>query len=200
VVTNISLQRSLRTRLNNWTTRSNADLDRLINGADIARFIKAQRIRRLGHTRTHTHSMGSTRTITGITGSRQTGKPRIRCKDIKKPNVNNWKELALNRKAWNELAEKPRSCEANARRRRRRRRRRRKEIVAVVEILTRATDRPQQSAHTCSLQHPAIRSILRSTQKAFLHPDICRNICISAERCETGPEGTQSVATRRRML
>jgi hypothetical protein len=43
-------------------------------------------------------------------GSRRTGKPRIRwldneCSDMKVMNVKIWKELALNRNAWNDLAE-----------------------------------------------------------------------------------------------
>jgi len=44
--------------------------------------------------------------VNGIMGSRRTGRQRIRCNDMKEPNVNSWKELALNRKVWNELAEK----------------------------------------------------------------------------------------------
>jgi hypothetical protein len=41
---------------------------------------------------------------------RKAGRPRIRwlddaCSDLKVMNVNNWKELALNRKAWNDLVE-----------------------------------------------------------------------------------------------
>jgi len=97
----VSLQGPPRTGDSNWRIRSNADLDRLINGADIARFMKAQRIRRLGHRQ----SMGL-RMLNGIMGSRRTGRPRIRCNDMKEPNVTNWKELALKRKVWNELAEK----------------------------------------------------------------------------------------------
>lgn len=97
-----TLQGPLGTGDNNWRIRSNADQDRLINGADIARFMKAQRIRRLGHTQ----SIGSSRMVNGIMGSRRTGRPRIRCNDMKELNVNNWKELALKRKVWNELAEK----------------------------------------------------------------------------------------------
>jgi hypothetical protein len=32
-----------------WRIRNNAELDQVINGADIARFIKAQRVKWLGH-------------------------------------------------------------------------------------------------------------------------------------------------------
>jgi hypothetical protein len=44
-------------------------------------------------------------------GSRWAGRPRIRwldnmCNDTKVMNVNSWKELTLNRKAWNDLVEK----------------------------------------------------------------------------------------------
>jgi hypothetical protein len=40
--------------------------------------------------------------------SRWTGRPRIRrlddvCNDLKVMNINNWKKLALNRKAWNDV-------------------------------------------------------------------------------------------------
>jgi len=68
-------QSPLRTVGNNCRIRSNADLDRLINIADVARFMKDQR---LGHTQ----SMGSSRAVNGIMGSRQTGRPRIRCNDM----------------------------------------------------------------------------------------------------------------------
>jgi hypothetical protein len=56
----------------------------------------------------HAQGMGSSRMLNGIMESRRTGRPgrpRIRCNDME-PNVNIWKEMALNRKVWNELAEK----------------------------------------------------------------------------------------------
>jgi len=34
---------------NIWRIRNNMEIDKLIEGADIMRFIKAQRIKRLGH-------------------------------------------------------------------------------------------------------------------------------------------------------
>jgi hypothetical protein len=44
-------------------------------------------------------------------GSRPLGRPRLRwlddvCDDLKVQKVRNWKELAMDRQAWNDLSEK----------------------------------------------------------------------------------------------
>jgi hypothetical protein len=46
--------------------------------------------------------------------SRRTGRPRMRwlddvCNDLKLMNINNWKKLALNRKAWIGVIERAKS-------------------------------------------------------------------------------------------
>ena len=90
---------------------SSIDLHSLINGADIVRFIKAERIRWLGHTQ-RINSSRTTKTILEWKpmGSRQTERPRKRwlsvCEGVKVTNVKTRKELALNRKAKKDLAER----------------------------------------------------------------------------------------------
>jgi hypothetical protein len=95
-----------------WRIRNNAELDQVINGADILRFNKAQRVKWLGHIQ----SMDTSRIAKRIfewkpIGRRSLGTPRLRwlddvCDDLKVLKVRNWKELATDRKVWNDLSEK----------------------------------------------------------------------------------------------
>jgi hypothetical protein len=95
-----------------WRIRNNAELDRVINGVDIVRFIKAQRIKWLGHIQ----RMDTSRTAKRIfewkpIGTRSLGRLRLRwlddvCDGLKVLKVRNWKELAKDRKVWNDLCEK----------------------------------------------------------------------------------------------
>jgi hypothetical protein len=86
--------------------------DNLIEGADIVRFIKAQRIKWLGHIQ----RMDQAR-LTGKLldwkpmGTRPVEKPRQRwqedvMEDLKKLKVKNWKETAKDRRTWRDLAER----------------------------------------------------------------------------------------------
>jgi len=88
------------------------EIDNLIEGADIVRFIKAQRIKWLGHTQ-RMGQAGSTRKLLDWKhmGTRPVGKPRQRwqdyvMEDLKKLKVKNWKEAAKDRRTWRDLAEK----------------------------------------------------------------------------------------------
>jgi hypothetical protein len=95
-----------------WRIRNNAELDQMINGADIVRFIKAQRVKWLDHIQ----RMDTSRIAKRIfewkpTGRRSLGRPRLRwfddvCDDLKVLNVRNCKELSMDRKVWNDLSEK----------------------------------------------------------------------------------------------
>jgi hypothetical protein len=79
-------------------------LDQVINGAGIVRFIKARRVKWLGHIQ----RMDTSRTAKRISewipiGRRSLGRPRLRwlddvCDDLKVLEVRNWKELAMDRK------------------------------------------------------------------------------------------------------
>jgi hypothetical protein len=92
-----------------WRTQNNMDIDKLIEGADIVRFIKAQRIKWLGHIQ----RMDQTRPARKLfdwkpMGTRPVGRPRQRwqedaMEDLIKLKIKNWKEIAKDRRAWRDL-------------------------------------------------------------------------------------------------
>ena len=90
---------------NIWRIRNNMETDKLIEGADIVRFSKAQRIKWLGHIQ----RMDQARPARKLsdwkpTGIRPVGRPRRRwqedvMEDLKiKLKVKNWKETAKGRR------------------------------------------------------------------------------------------------------
>jgi hypothetical protein len=95
-----------------WSIRNNMEIDKLIEGADIVRFIKVQRIKWLGHIQ----RMDQARQTWNVLdwkpmGTRPVGRPRQRWQedvkeDLKKLKVKNWKETAKDRRTWRDLAEK----------------------------------------------------------------------------------------------
>jgi uncharacterized coiled-coil protein SlyX len=97
---------------NIWRIRNNVEIDKLIEGADIVRFIKAQRIKWLGHIR-RVDQLTPTRELLHWKpmGTRPIGRPRQRwqedvMEDLKKLKVTNWKEIAKDRRTWSDLTEK----------------------------------------------------------------------------------------------
>jgi hypothetical protein len=90
------------------------EIDNSIEGADIVRFIKVQRIKWLGHIQ----RMDQARPIKKLLridwkpmGTRLIGKPRQRwqedvMEDLEKLKVKNWKEAAKDKRTWRDLAEK----------------------------------------------------------------------------------------------
>jgi len=91
------------------------EIDNLIEGADIVRFIKAQRIKWLGHIRRMDQARPTRKLLDWKPmGTRPVGKPRQRWQEyimeyLKKLKVENWKETAKDRIIWRDLAEKARS-------------------------------------------------------------------------------------------
>jgi len=88
------------------------EIDKLIEGADIVRFIKAQRNTWLGHIQ-RMYQARPTRKLLDWKpmGTRPVGRPRQRwqedvMEDLKKLKVKNWKEAAKGRRIWRYLAEK----------------------------------------------------------------------------------------------
>jgi hypothetical protein len=95
-----------------WRIRNNAELDQVINAADIVRFNKAERVKWLGHIqRMDTSRIAKRIFVWKPIGRRSLGRRRLRrldvvCDDLKLLKVRNWKELAMGRKVWNDLSEK----------------------------------------------------------------------------------------------
>jgi hypothetical protein len=84
------------------------DTDKLIDGADIVRFIKAQRIKWLGHIQIKDQAR---QLDWKPMGTRPVGRPRQRWQEdvmesLKKLEVKNWKEMAKDRRTGRDLADK----------------------------------------------------------------------------------------------
>ena len=88
------------------------EIDNLIEGADIVRFIKAQRIKWLGRIQRMDQARPTRKLLDWKPmGTRPVGKPRQRwqegvMEDLKKLKVKNWRETAKDRRTWRDLAER----------------------------------------------------------------------------------------------
>jgi hypothetical protein len=82
------------------------EIDKLIEGADRMRFIKAQRIKWLGHIQRKDQARPTRKLLVWKPmGTRSVGRPRQRWKedvmeDLKKLKGKNWKEIAKDRRTW----------------------------------------------------------------------------------------------------
>ena len=97
---------------NTWRIRNNMVIDKLIEGADIVRFIKAQRIKWLDHIQRMDQARPTGKILDWKpVGARPVGRPRQRwqgdvMEDLKKLKRKNWKETAKDRRTWRHLTEK----------------------------------------------------------------------------------------------
>ena len=97
---------------NIWRIRNNTETDKLIEGADIVRFIKAQRIKWLGHIQRMDQARPARKLLDWKPmGIRPVGRPRQRWQEdvmegLKELKVKKWKETAKDRRIWRDLAEK----------------------------------------------------------------------------------------------
>jgi hypothetical protein len=97
---------------NIWRIRNNMEIDNLIEGADIVRYLKAQRIKWLGHVQRMDQARPARKLLDWKPmGTRPVGRPRQRwqedvTEDFKKLKVKNWKEIAKDRRTWRDGAEK----------------------------------------------------------------------------------------------
>jgi hypothetical protein len=88
------------------------EIDNLIEGANVVRFIKAQRIKWLGHIQRMDPARPTRKLLDGKPmGTRPVGRTRQRREDdvmenLKKLKVRNWKEAARDKRTWGDLAEK----------------------------------------------------------------------------------------------
>jgi hypothetical protein len=88
------------------------EIDNSIEDADIVRFIKAQRIKWLGHIQRMDQARPTRKLLDWKPmGNRPVGRPRQRwqedvMEDLKKLRVKNWNEAAKDRRTWRDLADK----------------------------------------------------------------------------------------------
>jgi len=86
-------------------------VDKLIEGTDIVRFIKAKRIKWLGHIQRMDQARPTGKLLDWKSmGNRPVGRPEQRwqegvMEDLKKVKIKNWKETAKDRRTWRDLAE-----------------------------------------------------------------------------------------------
>jgi hypothetical protein len=87
------------------------EIDKLIEGADIMRFVKARRIKYLVHVQRMDQARPTGKRLDWRpVGTRPIGRPRQRwqedvMEDLKKLKVKNWKEAAKDRRTWRDLDE-----------------------------------------------------------------------------------------------
>jgi hypothetical protein len=97
--------------------RNNVEFDKLIEGADIVRFIKAQRIKWLVDIQRMDQARPTRKLLDWKPmGIRPLGRSRQRwqedvMEDLKKLEVKNWKETAKDKITWRELVEKAKTHE-----------------------------------------------------------------------------------------
>lgn len=98
-----------------WRIRTNLELEKLIKGKNIIRFIKSLRLSWLGHIERMRDDNGIKRILNWTPlGTRPRGRPRKRWKDdvledIKVLRVQNWKTKARSRAAWNKIVQQARA-------------------------------------------------------------------------------------------
>jgi hypothetical protein len=88
------------------------DIDKLIEGADVVGFIKARRIKWLGHIQRMDRARPTGQLLDWKPmGTRPVGRTRQRwqedvMEDLKKLKIKHWKETAKDKSTWRDLAEK----------------------------------------------------------------------------------------------
>lgn len=89
-----------------WRVRSNLEIDKILKGEDLVRFVKSLRLRWLGHVERMETGRTPKKLLTGeIIGVRRRGRPRTRwfqdvTADLRKMRIVRWKEKAQDRDAW----------------------------------------------------------------------------------------------------
>jgi hypothetical protein len=87
------------------------EIYKLIEGADIIRFIKAKRIKYLGHTQRMDKARPTKKLIDWKpTGTRPVGRPRQRWQEdvtgnLENLKIKNWKKTAKDRRTWRDYVE-----------------------------------------------------------------------------------------------
>ena len=94
-----------------WRIRQNDELEAIIKGENVVRFIKCQRIRWLGHIERMQDTEIPKKMLYGkLYATRRRGRPRKRwlddvSMDLRKIGVNEWRDRARIREAWRNIVE-----------------------------------------------------------------------------------------------
>ena len=94
-----------------WKIQQNDELEAIIKGEIIVRFIKCQRIRWLGHIERMQDIAITKKMMYGkLYATRRTGRPRMRwlddvSMDLRKMGVNEWRVRAMNQEAYRHIVE-----------------------------------------------------------------------------------------------
>jgi hypothetical protein len=92
-----------------WRIRRNDELEDIIKGENIVRFIKSQRIRWLGHIeRMQDTAIPRNKLYGRLYATRRRGRPKTRwlddvCADLRKMGVNEWRGRARDRDVWRRI-------------------------------------------------------------------------------------------------
>ena len=91
-----------------WRTRQNDELEAIIKGQNIVRFIKCQRIRWLGHIERMQDTAIPKKMYGKLYATRRRGRPRMRwlddvSMDLRKMGINEWIDRARNRETWRHI-------------------------------------------------------------------------------------------------
>jgi len=80
------------------------EIDKLIEGADIVRFVKAQRVKWLGHIQRMDRARPTGKRLDWRpVGTRPVGRPRQRWQEDVMGYLKNWTETAKDRRTWERL-------------------------------------------------------------------------------------------------
>jgi hypothetical protein len=92
-----------------WRIRRNDELEAVIKGENIVRFIKCQRIRWVGHIERMQDTAILKEMLYGkLCATRRRGKPKMRwlddvSTDLRKMGINEWRDRARDREAWGRI-------------------------------------------------------------------------------------------------
>ena len=91
-----------------WRIRRNDELEAIIKRENIVRFIKGQRIRRLGHIERMQDTAIPKKMYGKLYATRQRGRPKMRwlddvSTDLRKMGINEWTDRARDQEAWRHI-------------------------------------------------------------------------------------------------